>query len=187
VQAGFLPWAVAIGDVSGDGKPDLVVANEGDDSVSVLLGDGTGAFPIKITKSVYKGYPPVHPRFVAIGDLNKDGKPDVLVGDLSNPSHVYGDVSIFINTTANLPFTAAPVLNVSKAGAGSGTVISTPIVGIACGTDCTEVYQAGTAITLVAKPDQGSTFDGWSGNCAGTDISTTVVMNGNRACIASFK
>ena len=33
------PGSVAVGDFNGDGKPDLAVANAGDDTVSVLLND----------------------------------------------------------------------------------------------------------------------------------------------------
>jgi len=35
------PWSVAIGDMDGDGKPDLAVADGGSHAVSVLLGYGT--------------------------------------------------------------------------------------------------------------------------------------------------
>jgi len=42
---GMLPIAVGIGDVNRDGKPDLVTVNTGANTVSVLLGDGTGSFP----------------------------------------------------------------------------------------------------------------------------------------------
>ena len=35
---------VAVADVNGDGKPDLVVANYGSDTVSVLLNNGNGTF-----------------------------------------------------------------------------------------------------------------------------------------------
>jgi hypothetical protein len=41
---GDAPESVALGDVSGDGIPDLVVANEGNNTVSVLLGAGDGQF-----------------------------------------------------------------------------------------------------------------------------------------------
>ena len=34
----------AVGDFNGDGKPDLAVANANDNTVSVLLGNGTGGF-----------------------------------------------------------------------------------------------------------------------------------------------
>ena len=36
--------SVAVGDFNGDSKPDLAVANELSDNVSVLLGDGVGGF-----------------------------------------------------------------------------------------------------------------------------------------------
>ena len=38
---------MAIGDVNGDGKPDLAVANYGSNTVSVLLGNGAGGFGAK--------------------------------------------------------------------------------------------------------------------------------------------
>ena len=40
------PISVVLGDVNGDGKPDLVVANHGGNSVGVLLGNGNGTFQI---------------------------------------------------------------------------------------------------------------------------------------------
>jgi hypothetical protein len=44
---GDAPESVAVGDVNGDGKPDLVVANEGTNTVSVLLGAGDGQFGLR--------------------------------------------------------------------------------------------------------------------------------------------
>jgi hypothetical protein len=41
---GFDPSSVAVADVNGDGRPDLVVANTGSYTVSVLLGNGNGTF-----------------------------------------------------------------------------------------------------------------------------------------------
>ena len=38
------PRSVTVGDVNGDGQPDLIVANQSSDSVSVLLGNGNGNF-----------------------------------------------------------------------------------------------------------------------------------------------
>jgi len=59
-------------------------------------------------------------------------------------------------------------LTVVRAGAGTGTVTSTP-AGIACGTMCTAQYPSGTPVTLSANPAAGSTFAGWSGGgCSGT-------------------
>src|ERR1700733_13631777 len=43
-SGGSSPNYVAVADVNGDGKPDLLVANEGSSTVSVLLGNGDGTF-----------------------------------------------------------------------------------------------------------------------------------------------
>ena len=62
---GTNPIPVAIGDLNGDGKPDLAVANYYSNTVSVLLGNGDGTFGAKTdfgTGSI--------PFSVAIGDLN---------------------------------------------------------------------------------------------------------------------
>ncbi len=44
IPAGFNPTAIATADFNGDGKQDFAVANEGDNSISIFLGDGTGKF-----------------------------------------------------------------------------------------------------------------------------------------------
>ncbi len=60
------------------------------------------------------------------------------------------------------------VLQIDKTGTGTGTVTSAP-AGIACGGDCDETYNHGTAITLTAVAATGSTFTGWSGGgCSST-------------------
>jgi hypothetical protein len=79
---------------------------------------------------------------------------------------------------------AVPTLSVNRSGGGAGAVTSTP-AGISCGTDCTEPYPSGTAVTLTATPAAGATFTGWSGDCTGTGP-CTVTMTTNRAATASF-
>ncbi len=81
-------------------------------------------------------------------------------------------------------------LTVVKAGAGSGSVTSTP-AGIDCGATCTARYLPGTAVTLTATPSMGATFTGWSGGgCGGTGTcvvtlatATTVTATFTGACM----
>ena len=73
---GVQPNAVVMGDVNGDGIPDLVVANANIDSVSVLLGNGNGTFQAQRTFGTG-----IDPRSVALGDVNGDGKPDIVVAN----------------------------------------------------------------------------------------------------------
>jgi len=63
-----------VGDLNHDGWQDLVVANSTDNTVSVLLGRGDGAFAIHVDYATGKG-----PSSVAMADLNGDGKLDLVV------------------------------------------------------------------------------------------------------------
>jgi len=75
-------------------------------------------------------------------------------------------------------------LTVTSTGTGSGTVTSSPS-GIACGTDCSEAYDTGTAVGLVAIPAPGSTFVGWAGVCTGTGA-CQVTMARDASVTAAF-
>jgi hypothetical protein len=75
-----------------------------------------------------------------------------------------------VTATFNVP--NQPTLTVSKSGAGSGTVTSSP-AGINCGATCSAQFSSGTSVTLTATPAAGSTFTGWSGGgCSGTGTCT---------------
>ena len=72
---GINPFAVVIGDLNADGKPDLATANEVG-TTSVLLGNGDGSFAAKTDYGTGGG-----PQSLAIGDLNADGKLDLVTGN----------------------------------------------------------------------------------------------------------
>ncbi len=78
--------SVAVKDVNGDGKLDLVVANQcpdyyecgySDGSVAVLIGNGDGTFQ----SAVSYGSGGTNSLSVAVDDLNADGKPDIVVAN----------------------------------------------------------------------------------------------------------
>ena len=75
--AGDSTSAVAIGDLDGDGVPDLTTTNGLSDDISVLMGNGDGTFASHVTYAVGDG-----PQSVAIGDLDGDGAPDLAVANL---------------------------------------------------------------------------------------------------------
>ena len=72
---GASAFSVAIGDLNGDGYPDLVVANSESDSVSVLMGNGDGTFKSPTTYSSGGNFA----MSVALADVNGDGYLDVAV------------------------------------------------------------------------------------------------------------
>jgi hypothetical protein len=72
-DAGGQASAVAVGDVNGDGKPDLVTANDYSRTVSLLSGNGDGTFQKPQTFAA--GDSSIA---VAISDLNRDGSPEIL-------------------------------------------------------------------------------------------------------------
>src|SRR5262249_62350933 len=69
--------SVAVGDFNGDGRPDLAVADQLGDTVSLLLGKGDGSFAFP--PAVYPAGQ--SPSALAAGDFNGDGLPDLAVAN----------------------------------------------------------------------------------------------------------
>jgi hypothetical protein len=89
--------------------------------------------------------------------------------------------------TASVVCFSGVTLTVDFAGAGSGTVTSSP-AGLSCAGTCSAGFASGTTVAITAVPSGSSTFGGWSGCDAvssnGTVCSVTLVNN--RTVTATF-
>ena len=146
---------IAVGDFNADGIPDLAVSDSAADSLTVFLGNGRGSFaattPILLA-SLYE--PPVF----ATGDMNGDGRTDLLVGN-SLPD----TVSIYLTQPRETAIATTSLLvagvgqhlvDASFGGGGnyqssvSGTL---PLWGVPLATSTTlAVIAGGTSVTTVA-------------------------------------
>jgi hypothetical protein len=150
--SGNEPSSVAVADVNGDGKPDLVVVNyvvgngNGSGSVGVLLGNGDGTFQTAVTYGS-GGYEAVS---VAVADVNGDGKPDIVVGNsIASDNPNQGSVGVLLGNGDGTFQTAVTY--------GSGGYYF-PSVAVA------DVNGDGKPDLVVANCSQGGGCGGSSGN-----------------------
>jgi uncharacterized protein (TIGR03437 family) len=101
--------AIAVADVNGDHKPDIVVSTIDPGSVSVLLGNGDGTFqPDKIITSANT------PDELVLADLNGDGIADLVFTDM-DPSNDIPIVEVALGTGGG---TFSKPVSYSVAGGG---------------------------------------------------------------------
>ena len=94
IGTGTAPKSIAVSDFDGDGTLDVVVANEGDNTISIFkcLPSPIGGFIFNARVDYSVGTAPGH---VAARDMDGDNKPDIIVTNyLSNTISVFRNISV---------------------------------------------------------------------------------------------
>ncbi len=92
-MTGLVPISVAAGDIDGDGKADMAVVNDVGKSVAVFRNTSTTKAPSRLQRMLNLGTD-FRPMLSSIGDVDGDGKSDVLVSDKLTTAF-----SVFRNTS----------------------------------------------------------------------------------------
>jgi hypothetical protein len=158
---------IAIGDLNGDGKADIATTNSGN-LVSLFFNNGNGTFPVF---GLFDSPPRLNtgnsPKDIAIGDLNGDGRGDIVVANTSD-----NNLGIFLNT-GNGIFT-------TMATAGTGSTPSSVAIGDLSGdsiADLVAINQGGGSVSVLINRGNG-TFN--------THTTYSVGSTPNEAAIADF-
>lgn len=78
----------AIADVNHDSSSDIISVTNASSSIAVLLGTSDASFPQVVTSLRN----PLYPQLLGIGDVNRDGKPDVIIGSNNGSGGMIGQV-----------------------------------------------------------------------------------------------
>jgi hypothetical protein len=153
---GKSPVAIASADLNADSRPDLVVVNQADNTVSVLLGNGDGTFTAALNSPLASGQAPTG---VTIADFNGDGIPDFAVTDPQTDS-----VSVYLGLGQGL---FAPPFEL-PVGTDPSAILSASLTGAALPDVVITDNPPGIAgqVTVILSP--ASLFSNLSGSIAQT-------------------
>ena len=96
------------GDLDGDGKPDIVVCDNGSTTISVFRNISTSGSISLATRQTFATPASSTPNSVSLGDFNADGKLDVAVANRGS-----GNISVFLNTSVNGTISLGTRLDIS--------------------------------------------------------------------------
>ncbi len=167
--------SVAIADVNGDGKPDLLVANRfacfscapiPNGSVAVLLGNGDGTFQSAVTYDSGA----TETESLVVADVNGDGKLDVVVGNQCGGCS-FGGVGVLLGngdgtlqTVVTYPLVFGGAEKIVVADVNGDGKLDVLALGFCVGAHCTNFASDGAVTVLLGSGDgtfeeNGSTYD----------------------------
>ena len=150
---GRIPRSIAIGDIDGDGAFDIVTSNSTDQDVSVLLGMGDGTFE---QASDYPLDSLSHPDELTLGDLDGDGRDDLMVTGTD-----YGLSILFGQADGSLGMVRHMVLNTGGGAIAIGDMNHDGGLDIAVAdyvnNDAVLLLNAAAASTIIAHDDRTDT------------------------------
>ena len=159
---GLFPHGMAIADMNGDGRADVVVANTDGPSVSVLLGQTDGTLGSKTDFPLQDS-----PLVLVAGDFNGDAKIDVAVTAGNGVEVLLGNGDGTLGAPVTYPSTNAPVLLAVADFNHDGKLDL--VTGGSCGNTCGFVsvllgdgdgtFQAGTSISAGGVPSAFTVSD----------------------------
>ena len=118
---GTNPYAVAVADFNGDGIMDMAVVNNGNNSLSILLGVGDGTFTAAASPATG-----ALPYAIAVADFNGDGIPDLAVANAFDGTVTIlqgkGDGTFTVETPLNVGTGSNPVALVAADFNNDGNV-----------------------------------------------------------------
>ena len=125
IEAGRKPYRnLRLADLDGDGRCDIVAPNMVERAVTILSGDGRGGFRGAERPPVPAGPSPFA---VAVADVNRDGKPDLVVANYSGQiDDASGDGLTFLLNEGAGRFRLGPKI---PTGRGSGDVATGDVDG----------------------------------------------------------
>ncbi len=100
VSTSLRPWGIAGGDLDGNGDVDFAIASTGSSlAVSVMQGQGNGSFNHRQISATYIN------RNIQIGDINGDGKPDLIFTSVDDQANAIpaSKISIMLNQRCYQP------------------------------------------------------------------------------------